>query len=147
MNTSASKALPDLLAKLLHERQHVLVLYHHLAQLPANGDAADLGLSERLAHFAQRLTDYLALGHFEVYESLALDEEGRPRPALYKRLQAEYTALDATTQQLLDAADRLDDLDEPLTLEALPTALSHVGERFAERMMLEDHLIHALQRS
>ncbi len=138
-----SKALPDLLAKLLHERQTVLVRYHHLIQR-TTAEPSEL-LTERLSHFAQLLTDYLALGHFEVYESLALDELGRPRPHLYKRLQAEYADLDVTMQQLLDVADRLDDLDDPLTVENLASVLSEVGELLATRFSLEDNLIEALR--
>ncbi|MDX1656118.1 MAG: Rsd/AlgQ family anti-sigma factor, partial [Candidatus Competibacteraceae bacterium] len=63
-----SKAMPDLIVKLLAERQEVLVLLNELVQLKPYREAARV--QPVLQQFCQVLVDYVALGHFEVYQCI-----------------------------------------------------------------------------
>ncbi len=140
-----SKALPDLVAKLLRVRQESLVLYHQLAVLKTS---TPVGLAQRLLQrFRQTLVDYLALGPFEVYQALEdqpADSPYCPARDLARRL---YTRIARTTQTALAFHDRYDgDLSEP-ELTGLNQELSRLGESLATRIDLEDRIVAAVRRS
>lgn len=94
-----SKALPDLVRKLLAARQQSLVLYNKLAALKP------FTLAEPVRHllrqFRQSLIDYLALGPFEVYQ--ALEEQPGDSPYCPARDLARqlYAPIASTTQVAL----------------------------------------------
>ncbi len=140
-----SKALPDLVAKLLTVRQKNLVLYQQLAALKAS---TPVGLAQRLLQqFRQTLVDYLAIGPFEVYPALEdqpADSPYRPARDVARRL---YTRIARTTQTALAFHDRYDgDLSEP-GLTRLNQELSRLGESLATRIDLEDRIVAAVRRS
>ena len=140
-----SKALPDLVAKMLTARQESLVLYQKLAAMkpftlvdPAR---------HRLRRFQQALVDYLALGPFEVYQALEeqpADSPYRQARELARRL---YAPIAFTTQAALAFHDRYDgELSEP-ALAQLDQALSQLGESLATRIELEDQILAAVSHS
>ena len=142
-DSTHSKALPDLVAKLLTVRQESLVLYHKLAVLkPATpaGPAQHL-----LQRFRQTLMDYLALGPFEVYQALEdqpADSPYRPARDLARRL---YARIARTTQTALAFHDRYDgELSDP-ALADLNQELSRLGESLATRIELEDRIVAAVR--
>ncbi len=138
-----SKALPDLVRKLLAARQQSLVLYNKLAALKP------FVLTEPVQHllrqFRQSLVDYLALGPFEVYQ--ALEEQPADSPYSLARDLARqlYGRIALTTQTALAFHDRYDGASSATDLAELREDLSLLGEDLAERIELEDRILAALR--
>ena len=61
---------------LLQERQQVLVSMCELAELES-GEVPPVTVMHNLRSFNQRLVDYTALGHFEIYERIIEGKERR----------------------------------------------------------------------
>ncbi|MCU0809302.1 MAG: Rsd/AlgQ family anti-sigma factor [Candidatus Contendobacter sp.] len=137
-----SKALPDLVAKLLAARQESLVLYHRLAALKPFILADPV--RHQLRCFRQTLVDYLALGPFEVFQ--ALEEQPADSPYQQARQLARqlYARIARTTQAALAFHDRYDDLSDP-ALARLDEELSRLGESLAARIELEDQIVAAVR--
>jgi regulator of sigma D len=138
-----SKAIPDLINKLLRERQEVLVLFNRLAaaKLEVTRDEVD----PLLRRFCQVLVDYAALGHFEVYQCFEDLAQDTARCRKIKRLARElYPRIAATTQRAIAFNDRYDTPQQPLT--AFREDLSSLGEQLATRIELEDRLIAAVNQ-
>jgi regulator of sigma D len=138
-----SKALPDLVAKLLAARQESLVLYHRLAALKPFVLADPV--RHQLRCFRQTLVDYLALGPFEVFQ--ALEEQPADSPYQQARQLARqlYAHIARTTQAALAFHDRYDgDLSDP-ALARLDEELSQLGESLAARIELEDQIVAAVR--
>ncbi|MBZ4194065.1 MAG: Rsd/AlgQ family anti-sigma factor [Candidatus Contendobacter sp.] len=138
-----SKALPDLVAKLLTVRQEILVLYQKLAALKP---AMPAGPAQHLLQrFRQTLMDYLALGPFEVYQALEdqpADSPYCPARDLARRL---YARIARTTQAVLAFHDRYDGELSDLALADLNQELSRLGESLATRIELEDQIVAAVR--
>ncbi|MCP5197812.1 MAG: Rsd/AlgQ family anti-sigma factor [Gammaproteobacteria bacterium] len=140
-----SKALPDLVTKLLTARQESLVLYQKLAAMKPF-TLTDLA-RHRLRQFQQALVDYLALGPFEVYQAL----EEQPADSSYRQARELarqlYTRIARTTQTALAFHDRYEgELSGP-ALARLDEALSLLGESLATRIELEDRILAAVYHS
>ena len=142
-DSTHSKALPDLVAKLLTVRQESRVLYHKLAVLKPSTPAGPA--QHLLQRFRQTLMDYLALGPFEVYQALEdqpADSPYRPARDLARRL---YARIARTTQTALAFHDRYDgELSDP-ALADLNQDLSRLGESLATRIELEDRIVAAVR--
>jgi regulator of sigma D len=83
--------------------------------------------------------DYVAAGHFALYERIL---EGRERRKGVARAAAElYPQIAETTQFFVDFNDRYDQLDDAQMDRELSSDLSKLGERLATRIELEDRLI------
>ena len=140
-----SKALPDLVIKLLTARQESLVLYHKLAARP-------LALVEPvqqhlLRRFQQALVDYLALGSFEVFQALEEQPADSPYRRAHELARQLYARIARTTQAALAFHDRYDgDLSRTKLVE-LSEDLSRLGEHLAVRIELEDRIVAAVRQS
>jgi len=139
-----SKALPDLVAKLLAARQESLVLYHRLAVLKPFTLADPV--RHQLRRFRQALVDYLALGPFEVFQ--ALEEQPADSPYCRARDLARqlYARIAGTTQAALAFHDRYDGHPSQAELAALNEDLSRLGEHLATRIELEDRIVTAVRQ-
>lgn len=139
-----SKALPDLINKLLRERQDVLVLFNRLAA--TKPDLPHDEVYRLLRRFCQVLVDYVAFGHFEVYQCFE-DHAGDTAHCLkIKRLARDlYPRIDKSTQQAIAFNDEYD-LPQH-TLVTLREDLSALGEQLATRIELEDRLIAAVNQA
>jgi regulator of sigma D len=141
-----SKAVPDLVCKLLTQRQAMLVSFTHLANLKPYTKPAFV--RPLLKRFCQRLMDYIALGHFEVYQ--CIEEVGgdvercRNVRCLARTL---YPDIIRTTKTALAFNDRYEGEEDSVAPEALGIELSELGEQLADRIELEDRLITAVQAS
>lgn len=137
-----SKALPDLVSKLLAARQHSLVLYNKLAALKP------FTLAEPVRHllrqFRQSLVDYLALGPFELYQALEDQSTDSPYRAVRDLARRLYAPIARTTQAALAFHDRYDGDSSTADLSELWQDLSRLGERLAERIELEDRIVTAV---
>jgi len=114
----------------LKHRQEVLVHYSQLSVSQQNQ-------TETLQEFCQILMDYVATGHFKMFEKLA---------DCYSNSQSSSLELDGnllkkillTTDVVLDFNDKYTNTEN---LETLPFDLSHLGESLANRMDWEDEFI------
>jgi len=137
-----SKALPHLIAKLLRERQQVLVLFHRLVEHQSRQDGK--AVPPLVQEFCEMLMDYVALGHFEVYERIAECADGGADCQRQQRVASEcHGRLSATTQAAVTFNDRYDSAERCRDLTRLSQDLSILGEQLAERIELEDRLIGA----
>ena len=126
---------------LLEERQQVLVSMCELAELEAAEVPAETVI-HNLRHFNQRLVDYTALGHFEIYERII---DGKERRGNIKMVADRvYPSISGTTQLFVDFNDKYDSEKEFKELSSLDQDLSRLGEVLAERILQEDKLIAVL---
>ncbi len=123
----------DAVSSLLRERGDVLVSYCEIISLDAD-EWRDLG--RHLQKLSQLLTDYSALGHFEVLEPLLESSESPDALQLSQAIQD-------TTDYLL----RFSDEYSPASgggnhnVAELSSELETLGEKLAERFEMEDRVI------
>jgi regulator of sigma D len=130
----------EMIAKLTTERTQMWVLYCKVAGLP--GFVRDKPVPALLQEFCQILIDYIASGHFILYERIANGAERRQQVAdLASQL---YSRIAQSTQAALDFNDKYDSEEHCEHIEVLPQDLSTLGEELATRIELEDKLINAL---
>lgn len=137
----------------LNERQKVLKLYIAATKLPSiRGKPVQpivtLVEKESLREFCSLLIDYASVLHFEVLEKLQSVEERikQEHPEILLGLNPELSfKLLRTTNAILHFDELCQKIlaAEENTIPSLKGPLSHLGERLAERMDLEDALIHA----
>lgn len=126
--------------KLLKERQEMLVCYEQVAGIqPYRGKEPDPKLLER---FSQLLMDYIAVGHFGIYQRLTEGNERRRR--VLEVAQKIYPNIAETTEKALDFNDAYDKADKSSPFDELTGRLSELGEVLANRIELEDRLISAM---
>jgi regulator of sigma D len=125
--------------KLVSERTEMLTLFCRVAGLePYEQGRHKNPPREVFQEFLQVLVDYLAAGHFSLYERIA---NGNERRRAVSDLAAQmYPRIAETTQAALDFNDRYD--GKPF--EITPTFhehLSQLGELLASRIEIEDKII------
>ena len=123
---------------LLTERQQVLVSMCELAELESS-DLPPETVIENLRRFNQRLVDYTALGHFEIYERIIDGKERRGNIKLVA--DRVYPSISETTQLFVDFNDKYEGADDSESITDLYKDLSHIGEAMAERIESEDMLL------
>jgi regulator of sigma D len=117
---------------LLEERQQVLVSMCELAELES-GEIPSETVIHNLRGFNQRLVDYTALGHFEIYERII---DGKERRGNIKRV-----SISETTQLFVEFNDKYEGADEADSIVDLYKDLSTIGEAMADRIESEDMLL------
>ena len=123
---------------LLQERQQVLVSMCELAELESKEVSPDTVIN-KLRKFNQRLVDYTALGHFEIYERII---DGKERRGNIKKIADRvYPLISKTTRLFVDYNDKYEGTDEAESLGDLYRDLSSIGEAMAERIESEDMLL------
>ncbi|GMR21544.1 MAG: Rsd/AlgQ family anti-sigma factor [Gammaproteobacteria bacterium] len=133
----------DLIAKLTAERSEMLALFCRVAGLePYEENPTANQTQEVMQEFCQVLVDYVAAGHFSLYERIINGQERRKSVAeLAEKL---YPDIARTTEISLDFNDKYDCEDNCPIGNDLNSDLSHLGEILATRIELEDKLIKAL---
>ena len=126
------------ISNLLNERQQVLVSMCELAELEA-GEVSAETVIHNLRNFNQRLVDYTAMGHFEIYERIIDGKERRGNIKLVA--DRVYPSISDTTQLFVEFNDKYDGADESESLVDLYRDLSQIGEAMAERIESEDMLL------
>lgn len=135
----------ELVQKLVAERTEMLSLYCQLAGLEPYGN----GKSSRVKHsqellqkFCQVLVDYIAAGHFSLYERIVNGTERRQQiSALAEKL---YPRIAKSTEAALDFNDKYDCGDNCEIAASFSDDLSRLGEELAARIELEDKLLRQL---
>lgn len=139
----------DTIQKLLAERTEMLVLYCRLAGLDpfqGNGKATNIkSVQELLPKFCQVLVDYIAAGHFSLYERIVNGTERRQQlSTLAEKL---YPQIAGTAEAALEFNDRYDCGDHCEITASFAEELSQLGEKLAARIELEDKMIQHLVAS
>jgi regulator of sigma D len=132
----------ELVDKMVAERTEMLVIFCRLAGVEPY--PATKPVQKLLQGFCQILVDYIAAGHFALYERIV---EGTERRREIQDLASQlYPRIAETTDDALNFNDKYDCEDHCIALGTLSADLSHLGEILAERIELEDQLIRALVR-
>ncbi len=120
---------------MLTERTQLLALLVEASSL--DGDDLDTQDEELLEEFCQVLTDYVAAGHFGLYQRIAEGKERRQEVANIAR--SIYPQIEQSTQLALEFSEKYRAGSSNYT--NLANNLSSVGEALAARIELEDKLI------
>lgn len=97
---------------------------------------------ETLEEFCQVLVDYIAAGHFGLYERI-IDGTERRKEVSDLALQV-YPRIDDATQAALAFNEKYDANNTEVNLVDIEQDLSHLGEQLTTRIELEDQLINKL---
>ncbi len=133
----------ELVTKLVTERTQVLVLFCRLAGIESYS-SENKPVRDLLEDFCQILVDYIAAGHFALYERIV--ERTERRRDIVQLAEDLYPRIAMTTDAALDFNDKYDSENERQALEDLPSELSKLGEQIATRIELEDKLLAAMTR-
>ena len=132
-----TKAVVD---KILKERKHMLLLFEKVAGIAPYGEAkADVGL---LKEFSQILVDYIASGHFTLYERIADGKERRQR--VIELARELFPRLMTTTDAAVAFNDAYEKADSFGEYESILERIPSLGENLALRVDLEDRLLSAM---
>jgi regulator of sigma D len=129
---------------MLGERQRMLVLFERLAGVEPYAD--EMPDNDLLQEFSQILVDYIASGHFGLYERIAEGKERRR--AIVNLADRLYPRIANTTQVAIEFNDVYEKSNGESIGVNLTDMLSKLGEELAVRIELEDQLIsEMLERS
>ncbi len=126
----------ELIDKLVDERRQMWILYERLAGVQYADQKPDPGLLEE---FVQILVDYIANGHFGLYERI--ENGGERRQGVLQLADELYPRIAASTSAAVAFNDRYESQPSTEITEELSRALSTLGENLAVRIELEDRLI------
>ena len=130
----------QLIDKMLAQREQLMALLCEVSGVEPF--ATEKPLPQLLEEFCQVLVDYIASGHFGLYERIAVGTERRK--AVIKLAQQSYAKIVDTTQVALDFNEKYDDMKDRDDLEVLQPDLWRLGEELATRIEIEDKLIASL---
>jgi len=129
---------------LIAERTEMLALFCRVAGVTNFENDNSRSSQALLQQFCQILVDYIASGHFGLYERIVNGQERRNNVA---KLAAElYPRIAETTKVAVDFNDKYDCEDYCDMSHSLESDLSFLGEQLATRIELEDQLIQAVMR-
>ena len=136
----------DRVLKLLDERQEMLVLFCELAGIIPYQVSDSSMLHEpvnfKMKEFCQKMIDYIAAGHFAIYDRLS--NGGERRQQVLDVATHVYSGIEDTTDIAIAFNDKYDECDHNLDLANLSNDLAMLGEAMSNRADFEDRLIDAL---
>jgi regulator of sigma D len=129
-----------LIDHMLVERNQLLSLLLQTSSIRSSAPTeADLDL---LNEFCQVVVDYIAAGHFGLYERI-IEKKERRKSVANLAMQV-YPSIDETTQTALSFNEKYDLDNADMNLSNLTEDLSRLGEALTARIELEDRLIRQL---
>jgi regulator of sigma D len=129
-----------LIEGMLGEREQMLLLLWKVSGRDSEEEeAAD---SKQLHEFTRVLVDYIAAGHFGLYERII--EGGERRVPVVEKAKEIYPRIAETTDAAIDLNDKHEGVEGAFLAESLPTDISKLSEDLVERIELEDQLIDAM---
>ena len=131
----------DMVEKWLTGRQRMLVLFSELGGLSMYDDA-DRPLEKVLKEFCQEMVDYIAFGHFEVYDRIIRGDERRSK--VIRIAEEVYPSIATATDRAIAFNDKYDAANQDQPLNDLTTDLSRLGEVLATRIEMEDKIVTSL---
>lgn len=132
----------DMIDKWLAERQEMLVLYCQLAGLEPY--TPERSTRELLRNFCQVLVDYIAFGHFEIYNRIS--QGGERRQSVLRIAEEVYPKIAEVAEISVAFNDKYEATDNFPSMEQLDQDLSVLGAEIAQRIELEDRVVQALLR-
>lgn len=131
---------PSLINNMLNERQQLLTLLLQVSKIePENISDSDLDL---LSEFCQVLVDYIASGHFGLYERII---EGRERRKKVVDIAMQvYPTIENSTQLALQFNEKYAPDKAISNFDEIQEDLSRLGEELTSRIELEDRIISEL---
>jgi len=127
----------QLIDNMLNERKQLLALLLQTSKLKlGNADGPDKDLLEE---FCQVLVDYIAAGHFGLYERISQGKERR-RP-IADMARTLYPKIEQSTQVALEFSSKYNSERKKTGLNNLHIDLSILGEALTTRIEMEDQLI------
>ena len=132
----------ELIGNMLIERKQLLELMMQASSMSAKtGTDLDRDL---LNEFCQVLVDYIASGHFGLYERIV---EGTERRRGVSELAVKlYPHIEETTQKALGFNEKYDAKRGVIDITKLHEELSALGEQLTNRIEYEDQIIEKLSR-
>ncbi len=127
----------SLIDRMLSQRQEMLVLFERCAGVEPYAD--ERPNDELLQEFSQILVDYIASGHFGLYERISEGKERRR--GIVKLAEELYPRIANTTQAAVEFNDIYEQSNGEEIGGDLMKVLSKLGEELAIRIDLEDQLI------
>ncbi|MFT5396613.1 MAG: regulator of sigma D [Gammaproteobacteria bacterium] len=133
----------ELVQHMLKERNQLLSL---MLKVSAEGaEASSVKSVADLEEFNQVLVDYIAAGHFGLYDRIA---EGKERRKSVSELSVQiYPRIEQTTQITLAFDEKYNPENNEHKLNHFQEDLSMLGEELTTRIELEDQLIQLLLES
>ena len=125
----------QLINSMINERNQLLALLFQATRM----DTID---KEFLEEFCQILVDYIAAGHFILYDRIL--EKRERRKSIVELAEKIYPEIDKYTQVALDFNEKYNSVDEALKNQSLKNDISLLGESLTARIELEDRLISSL---
>jgi len=129
-----------LIDHMLVERHQLLALLMQTSEIRKN--TLTETENDLLNEFCQVLVDYIAAGHFGLYERIVKGKERRKNVA--DVAMTVYPKIDETTQAALTFNEQYDPGNKTTDLSRLHEDLSKLGEVLTTRIELEDRLINQL---
>jgi len=127
----------ELIQHMLKERNQLLSLLLQVSSDSSADKSSQLDID--LEEFVQVLVDYIAAGHFGLYERIS---EGKERRKAVSELAIEiYPRIEQSTQVALAFDEKYNPDNESRTLDHFPQDISMLGEELTTRIELEDRLI------
>jgi regulator of sigma D len=136
----ARPATRKLIDDLMRERRQMLVLLSNLIKL--NLYNVDGKVEAALEEFLTLLVDYIAAGHFGLYQRLVEGTERR-QPVMEAAREA-LGSITASTDAAVRFSERYEKATPQLMNDHLATDLSSLAEQISIRVSLEDTLILAM---
>ncbi len=127
----------SLIDRMLSQRQKMLVLFERCAGVEPYANERPNG--ELLQEFSQILVDYIASGHFGLYERISEGKERRR--GIVELAEQLYPRIANTTQVAVEFNDIYEKSNGRAIEGDLLNMLSKLGEELAVRIDLEDQLI------
>lgn len=140
MGTNPRPRSRKLIEDMLAERQQMLVLLWELSKLDAS--EADQAMRETLEDFHEILVDYIAAGHFGLYQRISEGSERR-QPVLDTAREI-FPRIARTTDMAVEFSEKYDGADAKTIGAGLMSDLSVLAEEITTRIELEDRLILAM---
>ena len=133
----------SIIKNLTDERALMLVMFCRLAGIKSiDEDNNTVSAQALLQEFCQILVDYIATGHFGLYERIINGNERRRRVS--KLATDLYPRIAESTQIAVEFNDKYDCEDYCDISQDFESDLSYLGEQLANRIELEDQLIAAI---
>ena len=129
-----------LIEDMLQERQQMLVLFWELSKFDFK--TIDETVNDTLEDFQEILVDYIAAGHFGLYQRIA--EGNERRTAVVDTAREIYPRIARSTEMAVEFTERYEDAAPEVIEEKLARDLSVLGEEVITRIELEDKLIAAM---
>ena len=127
----------ELIQHMLKERNQLLALLLQVSSDSSHHESEQLITD--LEEFVQVLVDYIAAGHFGLYERIA---EGKERRKAISELAVKiYPRIEQQTQIALAFDEKYNPDKEDRKLDEFPQDVSKLGEELTTRIELEDQLI------